>query len=101
MHYEDADGFYFLQEWWDCTESNALRWTYRPPSVYKILLYFPESDSFMVSPIYEQYAFDSYYTVDLSDLSACSSTTPPKKPSGWDCWWRLRWRWADSLPWRA
>ena len=70
VQYEDADGFYFLQEWWDCSEDNALRWTYRPPSVYKILLYFPESDSFMVSPIYEQYAFDSYYTVDLSDLSS-------------------------------
>jgi len=69
VSYQDGDGFYFLQEWWDCSETNQLRWTYRPPSVYKILLYFPESDSFLVSPIYEQYAFDSYYTVDLSDLS--------------------------------
>ena len=82
--YEDADGFYFLQEWWDCTESNALRWTYRPPSVYKILLYFPESDSFLVSPIYEQYAFDSYYTVDLSDLSA-----PLSAQRNYDYTWEL------------
>ena len=84
VHYEDADGFYFLQEWWDCTESNALRWTYRPPSVYKILLYFPESDSFMVSPIYEQYAFDSYYMVDLSDLSA-----PLRAEQNYDYTWEL------------
>ena len=82
--YEDEDGFYFLQEWWDCTESNALRWTYRPPSVYKILLYFPESDSFLVSPIYEQYAFDSYYTVDLSDLSA-----PLSAQRSYDYTWEL------------
>jgi len=65
--YEDPDGFYFLQEWWECSENDQLNWTYYPPSTYKILLYFPESDCFCVSPIYERYAYDSYYTVDLSD----------------------------------
>lgn len=84
VSYEDEDGFYFLQEWWDCSESNQLLWTYRPPSVYKILLYFPESDSFLVSPIYEQYAFDSYYTVDLSDLSA-----PLAAQRSYDYTWEL------------
>lgn len=84
VEYEDTDGFYFLQEWWDCTENNTLNWTYRPPSVYKILLYFPESDSFLVSPIYEQYAFDSYYTVDLSDLSA-----PLLAEQSYDYTWEL------------
>lgn len=65
--YEDGDGYYFLQEWWDCSGDNQLNWTYYPPSPFKILLYFPESDSFCVSPVYERYAFDSYFTVDLSD----------------------------------
>lgn len=65
--YQDADGYYFLQEWWNCSESNQLNWTYYPPTPFKILLYFPESDTFYVSPIYERYAFDSYFTVDLSD----------------------------------
>lgn len=68
VEYEDADGFCFLQEWWHCSENNQLNWLYRPPSTYKILLYFPERNAFYVSPIYEQYAFDSYYTVDLSGL---------------------------------
>ena len=67
VDYEDADGYYFLQEWWDCTETHQLNWTYRPPSVFKILLYFPETDTFAVSPIYEEYAFDSYFTVHVSD----------------------------------
>lgn len=67
VSYEDEDGFYFLQEWWDCSESNQLNWTYYPPSPFKILLYFPESDTFYVSPVYEMYAFDSYFTVDLSE----------------------------------
>ena len=29
------------------------------------MLYFPESDTFAVSGIYERYAFDTYYTVDM------------------------------------
>lgn len=63
--YEDADGFYFLQEWWNCSEGE-LAWTYYPPAAFKILLYFPDSGTFCVSPVYERYAFDSYFTVDLT-----------------------------------
>ncbi|MBR2027999.1 MAG: hypothetical protein IKA10_03265 [Oscillospiraceae bacterium] len=65
--YKDADGYYFLQEVWDCTRTNQLNWTYYPPSPFKILLYFPETNTYYVSDIYERYAFDSYYTVDLTD----------------------------------
>lgn len=66
VDYKDADGFYFLQEWWNCSENQALNWIYYPPSTFKILLYFPDSDTFCISPVYEKYAFDSYYTADLS-----------------------------------
>lgn len=67
--YTDKDGYYFLQEVWDCTGINQLNWTYYPPSPFKILLYFPETDTYLVSDIYERYAFDSYYTVNLADLT--------------------------------
>ena len=70
VEYEDIDGYYFLQEWWDCSETNQLNWTYYPPSPFKILLYFPETDTFYISEVYERYAFDSYFTVDLSDYHA-------------------------------
>ena len=70
VEYQDADGYYFLQWWWDCSETNQLYWTYYPPTPFKILLYFPETDTFYVSPVYERYAFDSYFTVDMSDLDA-------------------------------
>ena len=66
VEYEDSDVYYFLQEWWDCSDTNQLNWTYYPPTPFKILLYFPETDTFYVSPVYERYAFDSYFTVDLS-----------------------------------
>ena len=77
VDYEDEDSFFFLQEFWNCSESGQLAWTYYPPSTFKVLLYYPESGTFCVSPIYETYAFDSYYTVNLTGLpgQAASSGT--------------------------
>ena len=68
VEYEDTDGYYFLQWFWECSENNQLNWTYYPPTSFKILLYFPETDTFYVSPIYERYAFDSYFT-NFSQIS--------------------------------
>lgn len=83
--YQDSDNFYFLQEWWDCSEANQLLWNYYPPSTFKVLLYFPETDSFYASPIYERYAFDSYYTMDLSSLP----TSPLHAETNYDYTWEL------------
>lgn len=80
VEYSDSDGFYFLQQWWDCGESGTLNWTYYPPQTFKILLYYPESGTFAVSGIYQKYAFDSYFTVDLRDVS--------QKRRKIRCWWR-------------
>lgn len=66
VDYKDSDGFYYLQETWQINETKVLNWTYYPPSPFKILLYFPESNTFAVSTVYERYAFDSYFTVDMS-----------------------------------
>lgn len=84
--YEDSDGFYFLQIWWDCSENNQLNWTYYPPTPFKILLYFPETDSFYVSPIYERYAFDSYFSVDLSEFEQSEAISAEKS---YDHTWEL------------
>ncbi len=70
LSYEDPDGFYFLQEWWICSETHQLDWTYYPPETFKILLYYPETETFVVSGIYERYAFDSYFTVDMNNLES-------------------------------
>ncbi|MEL7622235.1 MAG: hypothetical protein AAGU12_01485 [Clostridiales bacterium] len=65
--YQDEDGFYFLQFFQDCSQSQQFRWTYYPPQEFKILLYVPERDQFLVSgEIYQRYAFDSYFTADVS-----------------------------------
>ncbi len=66
LNYEDQDGYHFLQEGWQVNETKELSWTYYAPQDFKILLYYPESDSFRVSGPYESYAFASYFTVDLA-----------------------------------
>lgn len=69
VDYEDVDGFYFLQLWWELDgENNQMNWTYHPPYTFKILLYYPESNTFVTSEIYERYAFDSYYTVNMKNV---------------------------------
>lgn len=66
--YSDKDGFNFLSFYSDCTDTDEFRWTYYPPSTFKILIYFPDRKAFAVSAnTYERYAFDSYYTADVSD----------------------------------
>lgn len=73
--YKDKDGYYFLQYFGDCTETSKFTWGYYPPHRFKILLYFPEYDRFVVSEeVYERYAFDSYYTVDAKGLDIQSVT---------------------------
>lgn len=74
--YEDADGYYYLQVGWKCSETKNLNWLYYPPNIFKILLYYPESDTFVVSGSYEKYAFDSYYTVNMDGISGAVVGAP-------------------------
>lgn len=67
VEYQDADGFYYLQFLDECTETGGINWDYFPPVDFKVLLYFPEQDRFVVSDTaYESYAFHSFYRVDVS-----------------------------------
>jgi hypothetical protein len=68
VEYEDTDGYYFLQVGWQCNEKKSMKWGYYPPGYFKILLYYPKSNTFVVSGIYDCYAFDSYYTVNMDGI---------------------------------
>lgn len=68
VEYEDGDGYYFLQKGWLINVSNELAWTYYPPDNFKILLYYPETNTFITSGICEKYAFDSYFTVNMDGM---------------------------------
>ena len=68
--YEDPDGLVFAGNVQKLTGDGDYVWGYYPPSEFRVLIYFPDTDSFLVSSeILEQYAFDSYYQMDFNDLS--------------------------------
>lgn len=69
VEYEDPDGYFFLQEGWTVSETKEIAWTYYPPNRFKILLYYPETETFVSSGVYERYAFDTYYTVDMDGVT--------------------------------
>lgn len=79
VEYKDTDGFYYLQEDWKCKGNDSFCWSYYPPTTFKILLYFPKTDTFLVSEICEKYAFDSYYTVNIKDYNSSSKGSIEKK----------------------
>lgn len=61
----DPDGFYFQQVGWRIDKTQKLSWTYYPPNKFKIVLYYPETNTYRVSEICERYAFSSYFVVNL------------------------------------
>lgn len=67
--YEDPDGMVFAGNVQKLTGDGAYVWGYYPPSEFRVLIYFPDTDSFVESSeILEQYAFDSYYQMNFNDL---------------------------------
>lgn len=68
VDYKDKNGYYFLQYFEKCSKTDEFTWGYYPPDKFKILLYFPKEDKFISSNVYERYAFDSYYRVDVKNL---------------------------------
>ena len=87
--YQDADWYSFLPVFQDCSTEHRFSWTYYPPETFKVLLYFPETDSFIVSQeSYECYAFDSFFTAEIAgpggDSSAPTGITLSKSNQGAD-----------------
>lgn len=67
-----SDGYYFANghvdsPYYKRNGSDSARWGYNPPYTFKILLYFPDSESFLVSDVLDKYAFNSYYTVNVNE----------------------------------
>ena len=82
LSYQDPDGFQLLNWCCECTETDELLWDYWPPETYKLLLYFPKEDIFCVSPAYEHYAYDSYYTANLARYDGGTVTLERDYPYG-------------------
>ena len=86
VDYKDPDGYYFLEDLFEqCHGDDEAGWRYFPPERFKLLLYFPESDTFLCSTVTERYAFDSVYRLDLSgksptEIAALTLTDPNGDP---------------------
>lgn len=67
--YADADGFFYwhcpYENLFLCSESGRLVLNYPSPDRFKLLLYFPETDSYAVSDVLEKYAHDATYVLDF------------------------------------
>ena len=69
--YSQEQGHYFFyQQVWDASDG-AFSWTYYPPQSFQVVLWFPETGTLVTSQPDERYAFDSYFTLDMTgkDLS--------------------------------
>ena len=76
LSYEDPDGLVFAGGIQKLTGDGAYEWSYYPPEEFRILVYFPDTDSFVTSEeILKQYAFDSYYQVDFDDATSEAGST--------------------------
>ena len=64
-HFEDD--YYFWGNVEECTTTHKFKWGYWPPKTFKVLVYFPNSDTFVVSDSFERYAFRSYYTFEFNN----------------------------------
>ena len=86
VDYKDPDGYYFLDDLFEqCHGDDEASWHYFPPERFKLLLYFPESDTFLCSTVTERYAFDSVYRLDLggkspAEIAALTLTDPNGDP---------------------
>ncbi len=63
--YDEQDEYYFLGNCFSVTDGEEFAWGYYPPKQFKLLLYFPQNNAFVVSQPAEEYAFHSYYKVTL------------------------------------
>ena len=73
--YEDFSGFHFIGYFEHSSETHTLSWTYYPPKVFKVLLYFPDTDSFISSEnFYKTYAFDSYFNATVENFVVSSNS---------------------------
>ena len=67
--YQDADGLVALDSVENCSESHYYSAGRFPPASFKVLIYFPESDHFVVSDrIYTSSAFYASYHVDAAGI---------------------------------
>ena len=65
---ENEEGLYFLNYMYDCSDGQFI-WYFYPPSEFQLALWFPDTKTLLVSETEKRYAFDSYFTLSLEELT--------------------------------
>ena len=74
--YQDSDGYYFLQYYENCSDTDTFEWGYRPPSPFKILVYLPQQDSYLVyERPYSYFTLSGIYTVTIDPTAIVPHST--------------------------
>lgn len=66
--YQAPEGWYFLGEYADCTQTGRFVWSYYPPQNFYILVWLSDTGEYLIStrPV-GRYAFDSHFTAAVQD----------------------------------
>lgn len=68
IDYTPPEGYYFLQTFSNTSEDHIYSWSYFPPNNYKVLIYLPQEERFIVSSeAYSNYAFATRYLATVVD----------------------------------
>ncbi len=71
--YKDADGYYFMNDF-RRVNGDEVKWEW-PYKKFKVLIYFPNSRTYVVSNVCDDYAYDSYYEIDMNNIDLGSDST--------------------------
>ena len=64
------DGFYLIHDIETLSGNDTYSWTYMSPDIFKIILYLPDGDQFILSDTYEKYAFQNTYRLIVDEENA-------------------------------
>lgn len=65
----ELEGWYFHGRVFTCEQSDSMTWGYYPPEEFRLAIYFPETDTVVVSrDSYDRYAFSAGFSLDLRDV---------------------------------
>lgn len=82
LEYPKVKDYYFIGYYRENNPEDIFVWSYYPPNNYKVLLYFPDSDTFLISEDnYSNYAFSTRYimNVDKSNITMTKTYDPIKE----------------------
>jgi hypothetical protein len=68
--YQDKDGYYFLNKIDELGSSKIYQWGYYPPNDFKVLVYLPDSDTFICSNAEKAYAFKSSFLAVIEQIES-------------------------------